>query len=116
MRRRQITFGFAQPILWGLQEGWSVADIAQGLAIRECTVIEAVECFGPAWLAGCIRNAWSEMRPFADGQFSAAWPWSADMAALPETRRRIARQDWAHANWLRARMAANARLNQMGEM
>jgi len=95
MKRRQMTRALAEPMLWGLGEGLSVAEVARGLAIRECTVVEAVEAFGPAWLAQQIRVVWR---------------------ALYRIDQSRAEKDWAYANWLRARKAATALLDDMGEM
>lgn len=112
MKQRAITYGFVRPILWGLERGWSVQEIAQGLEIRERTVIEAVECFGPWWLAGQIRRSWTDLQPIPSEQRKVAWPWRDPAgAANPVT---IA--DWAYANWFRARMGASECLNAMGEI
>ena len=84
--------GFAQPIIWGLEEGYSISDIALGLSIRQGTVVAAVETWGPDWLAAQVRRTWRLAN------------------RIDETRAEV---DWAYGNWARARRGAAAHLDAL---
>lgn len=95
MRERPLTEALAAPMIWGLSNGWSLADVARGLGVRQLTVVEAAEAFGPPWLARLARREWLET------------------GRIDPIR---AETDWAYGNWARARLGASEILNAMGEM
>lgn len=86
------THGFAEPILWGLAEGYGLSDIAVGLDVREVNVVRAVELWGPEWLAKQVRRAWQLSR---------------DIDPIRAER------DWAYRNWARAKLAAAVQLDKL---
>ncbi|HEV7345748.1 MAG TPA: hypothetical protein VGN60_08990 [Devosia sp.] len=95
MKRRPITTGIALPIIWGLTQGRSLAEVARGLMLRERTVVEAVEQHGPDWLAARVRHVWHGSAPLDQ---------------------HLATRDWGYRNWARAREAAGTILDDLGEM
>jgi hypothetical protein len=82
-----VSMGWAEPIIWGLCNGYSVDDIAAGLDVHPLAVLVAIEAHAPTWLASQIRHAWPDFRDH-----------------FPDLDR--AQRDWAYANWLRARVEA----------
>lgn len=88
-----LTEGFAAPILWGVEQGCSVKEIAHGLEITEFQVIRALEAYAPQWFSLQIRAAWVAPRLV-----------SSDPANV-----------WAWRNWFRSTAEATRLLAHLGD-
>lgn len=86
-----LSSGWAEPILWGLCQGCTIAEIAEGLELAEWDVVTALECHAPAWYGRKVRAGW-----LADN-------WHK----MPKA------ESWAMLNWLKSTTEARRLLRQM---
>lgn len=98
----EFSDGFAEPILWGACEGYTIAEIAAGLGIDQWVIVEVIESRSPVRFPVATR---SQMR--STDIFKAPVRKPVPMLLSKPAKIDPSRTDPAYLAWARSRQGAS---------